>query len=273
MTNSVMGSIGRGIAAQLQDRLKEIVNEDLERLASNKVKCGEKVNAKLDDLVEVVREHPEIMSAELNSLIKFMRSIYINNGKEPVLDEVSLICSETPTGAASCYVLREVLERGIDVDGYYLKPKVSTYVVKALGNLGSSFSPASFYVGLLNLVCCALRLCERGWRVLANLTGGFKPEVAYTTAILMALSNIESIYYVHEGLKDVVLLPLLNLVVSSVNFKERLSKEPYKSYYQRALGELYEVFVNEIENCILGRTYLMPCESLEEYLKRCKLIT
>lgn len=49
-------------------------------------------------------------------------------------------------------------------------------------------------------------------RIVANLTGGFKPESGALLAIA-GLIGIDSVYYIHEVFRDVVELPILPLKI------------------------------------------------------------
>ncbi len=83
---------------------------------------------------------------------------------------------------------------------------VEAYRVEKLG--------VDFSEGILNLIALIkqeiLRKSSGYDRILANLTGGFKPESA---AILVAagLLGIDTVYYIHEVMKDIVELPVIPL--------------------------------------------------------------
>jgi len=73
-----------------------------------------------------------------------------------------------------------------------------------------------FSKGILGLVAEVKNIISsmggRYDRVLANLTGGFKPESA---AVLVAagLLGIDAVYYIHEAMRNVVELPVIPLRV------------------------------------------------------------
>ncbi|UXD22555.1 hypothetical protein IPA_06190 [Ignicoccus pacificus DSM 13166] len=197
----------------------------------------------VERLASLVSEDLEAWSAELNALNKFY-----SNFKN--VDEVTLLCTDTLAGQVAYATVFKALGRGVKTPLGELKPSVKAYVVKELGKN----SPHSFYVGLLSLTCCLNKEIAGKNKYYLNLTGGFKPESAYATAIaLTKVPSVEAIYYVHETFRDLVLLPLIPLSTGGLPLMNLL-KEPYKDYFTNILGSEEEVkgFVDKLEKCLKG---------------------
>ena len=145
------------------------------------------------------------------------------------------------------------MEDGVKTPVGELKPSVRAYTVKDLGKS----EPHYFYSGLLSLTCCILReISSRNNKYYLNMTGGFKPESAYATAVaMMRVPQIEAIYYVHESFRDLVLLPILATALRGDEaLGKMLTKHPYDEYYSKALGgkEKVREFAEKLVKCIKG---------------------
>ena len=163
-----------------------------------------------------VSDNPRRASAELNAFIGYLEYLS-NNGIRGIRHYIVLLSTDTGAGWFSTRILEEYLEdvRGQDlskiwgIEGHVVEG-VEAHRVEKLG--------VEFSEGILNLIAkikkIMLSTSDRYDRVLANLTGGFKPESA---AILVAagLLGIDTVYYIHEAMKNIVELPVIPLRVDT----------------------------------------------------------
>ena len=184
-------------------------SEDLE--ASNRAVLG---TDEFKAVLGYLSDNPRGASAELNAFIGYLEYL-AGNGVRGVRHHVVLLSTDTGAGWFSTRVLEEYLRgfvgqdlsRVWGVEGHV----IDGVEARRVGKLGVDFSE-----GILNLVAEVKRIIlsvgARYDRVLANLTGGFKPESA---AILVAsgLLGIDTVYYIHEAMKDIVELPVIPLRV------------------------------------------------------------
>ena len=246
--------------------LDEDIKEALERLSRNEKACVPK-NVVTRIAQEVVND-PKRLSAELNALARFYETVGL------LVDEVRLLCTDTLAGEVACHIIREALGMGIKTSVGTLRAPVHAYVVKALGK------PNMFYVGLLNFSCCVVKeLSEadneraKGYdvKIHANLTGGFKPESAYASIILFSQSPpVETVYYIHETFRDLVLLPIFSVSLVPDKLNYTLKKEPYSEYYREVLGgeEELEGYAEKLIRCLKG-SYLSCSRPLRDLPEEC----
>ena len=184
-------------------------SEDLE--ASNRAAPG---TDEFKAVLGYVSGNPRKASAELNAFIGYLEHL-VDNGVRGVEHRIVLLSTDTGAGWFSTRVLEEYLK---EVVGHDLSKiwgvgghKVVGVESRRIEKLGVDFSE-----GILGLIAevkkIILRVGDKYDRVLANLTGGFKPESA---AVLVAagLLGIDAVYYIHEAMRNVVELPVIPLRV------------------------------------------------------------
>lgn len=155
---------------------------------------------------------PRRASAELNAFIGYLKRLE-ENGVVGVSHHIVLLGTDTGAGWFCVRIIEEYLKDMVGQDisktwgiGGHVIGGVEAYRVEKLG--------VDFSEGILNLIALIkqeiLRKSSGYDRILANLTGGFKPESA---AILVAagLLGIDTVYYIHEVMKDIVELPVIPL--------------------------------------------------------------
>ncbi|MEM1520835.1 MAG: putative CRISPR-associated protein [Candidatus Korarchaeum sp.] len=147
-------------------------------------------------ILQYLRQDPRRASAEMNSLFGYIEDVR----KEDVLNiknlisEIHLIRSDTEVGRLAADVLYEYLNS--------LGLNVSVHVV-------SGFGSGDFDLAIENLVNKVRGIVKfSGDKLVFNLTGGYKPEVA-AMAVLAAENDIEQ-YYIHEASKKTVTLPSIS---------------------------------------------------------------
>ncbi len=165
-------------------------------------------------VLDYLSSSPRRASAELNAFIGYLEHL-ANQGVRGVRHHIILLGTDTGIGWFSTKILEEYLKEivGQDlskiwgIEGHVLEGVEA----RRIGRLGVDFSE-----GTLNLIAevkkVTLNLGAKYDRVLANLTGGFKPESA---AILVAagLLGIDTVYYIHEAMENIVELPVIPLKV------------------------------------------------------------
>lgn len=161
-----------------------------------------------------VSGNPRKASAELNAFIGYLEYL-VDNGVRDVEHRIVLLSTDTGAGWFSTRILEEYLK---GVVGYDLSKiwGVEGHVVEGVETRRVEKLGVDFSEGILSLIAevkkIILRMSGKYNRVLANLTGGFKPESA---AVLVAagLLGIDAVYYIHEAMRNVVELPVIPLRV------------------------------------------------------------
>ena len=163
--------------------------------------------------------------AEINALFGYLRE----RGLKPeeatkLIGEVHLISSDTVLGNLSASALEEYLKS--------ILPKVPVHLHRVMG-----FQTGNFEVALINLKE-KVREISKGKKVVLNLTGGFKAEIAALSA-LAAESGFRA-YYIHEVGQRTVELP------SSSELRIRFTrKEKILGILAVLLSFPYELFLGK----------------------------
>ncbi len=171
-----------------------------------------------DDLyrtvLDIVRKDPEKYSAELNTIIKFLRVW----GRAGYLDELKIVLYPTDTG--NCRFCAEII-RDILLEGsrlLNLKPECK--VVCEIINLRGFGTSVEFFFGeglcdlLDKYAGYIVNLKRNNYIIVLMPIGGYKPESTYAT-IIGLIFGVSKVVYVHETFREVVELPLVPLDVSS----------------------------------------------------------
>ena len=150
---------------------------------------------------EYIKERPEEASAEIKAFIRYLgkRGLSVENAGE-LVKKVYLLVSNTRAGMLAGEVIKEYL-RGINVP-------TSTLTI-------TGFERMDFKEALKELKREIKPLIGAFKKVVLNLTGGFKPEIAVLSA--MAAENGLSSYYIYRGAEDVVELPVNHITLKLKN--------------------------------------------------------
>ena len=199
------------------------VDDELQDLFRNMSRPGNEV---FDDVFNLVKSDPLTYSAELNTI-----TTYLN--KYPAkahISEVLIILYPTDTGTSifSSWIIKHYIEaepmdfrRRADLPNSTLIRVDEPVVLRGFGK-GVEW----FKAGLMDLMDKftgrIIELKGKGYRVVVNPTGGFKPESAYLTLIAM-LAGAWRIIYSHESFREVVELPALPITIDP-KYRESLSQ-------------------------------------------------
>jgi len=170
----------------------------------------------LEDAVKALSTDPAGFSAELNSIIAFLRSLPARH----VINELRLQFYPTDTGTSRfcARAITEYLRRyGNEFRGLTGIPTSAALVVDDSVTLrGFGRDVDWFREGLVDLmdkfVGRVIELRRGGYRVVVNPTGGFKPESAYLTLMAM-LAGAWRVIYIHETFREIVELPMLPITI------------------------------------------------------------
>ncbi|HIP57569.1 MAG TPA: putative CRISPR-associated protein [Ignisphaera aggregans] len=172
-------------------------------------------------VMKCLTSDPRRYSAELNAFIGYLQRL-AQQGVKGVNHIITLFSTDTGVGWFSARVIEEYLKSFVDTDLFTTWGVEGHRIAEVrppirVENLGRDFSE-----GMINLVAKVRSEVERfrqdvgkrigfeNVRIVANLTGGFKPESGALLAIA-GLIGIDSVYYIHEVFRDVVELPILPL--------------------------------------------------------------
>ncbi len=163
--------------------------------------------------VQEVAKDPEGMSAELNTIISFLRH-WDGTAYTQELN-IRLYPTYTGTGIFCAYVIKNYILDHTDnfVDRADLRRdcriSCDVSVLKGFGT-----DERFFVEGIDELLDKyarhILELRRQGYRVVLAATGGFKPECTYAT-IIGLLCGVDRIVYIHEAFKHLVELPAIPL--------------------------------------------------------------
>ena len=143
---------------------------------------------------DLVKSDPKGKSAELNAFLAYLDSNPVT--KDSV--EIGLYTTDTGNGWFCGMVLYEVLKEM----GFTVNEPVR---VKHFG-LGPSFLQDALAELMDKIARVVVSKKEQGLRVCLNATGGYKPEVTFAVITSLAL-GVDRVYYIHEGFRDLVVLP------------------------------------------------------------------
>lgn len=165
-------------------------------------------------VLSYVSGNPRRASAELNAFIGYLEYL-MSRGVVNVKHYIVLLGTDTGAGWFSTRILEEYLSNIREQDLSRIwgirEHMIKDVEARRINNLGISFKD-----GLLNLIGVVKEIVSEKSgeydRILANLTGGFKPESA---AILIAagLLGIDTVYYIHEVMKEIAEIPVIPLSI------------------------------------------------------------
>ncbi|ADY01688.1 APE2256 family CRISPR-associated protein [Vulcanisaeta moutnovskia 768-28] len=220
---SLLGNIERNInRLGLSQVSREVFGRQPSRLSINDELQGqferwaEEGGDVLEDAVKALSTDPAGFSAELNSIIAFLRSLPARH----VINELRLQFYPTDTGTSRfcARAITEYLRRyGNEFRGLTGIPTSAALVVDDSVTLkGFGRDVDWFREGLVDLmdkfVGRVIELRRGGYRVVVNPTGGFKPESAYLTLMAM-LAGAWRVIYIHETFREIVELPMLPITI------------------------------------------------------------
>ena len=224
---------------------KLAVDDELQELFRKMSKPGDEV---FDDVFNLVKSDPLTYSAELNAIAAWLR----NYPAKSTIGEVLIALYPTDTGNSifSAAVIRHYLNA--ESLGFKertgLSPSTVVKVDEPVVLRGFGKGVEWFRDGLMELIDKfagrIIDLKNRGYRVVVNPTGGFKPESAYLTLIAM-LAGAWRIIYSHESFREIVELPMLPLSLDP-RFKDAL-KQVGQGVYKGVLEQV-GVNVDELED-------------------------
>ncbi|ADN50534.1 putative CRISPR-associated protein [Vulcanisaeta distributa] len=182
----------------------------------------------LEDAVKALSKDPAGFSAELNSIIAFIKSLPARH----VISELRLQFYPTDTGTSRfcARAITEYLRRfQEDFRGLIGIPAYSALIIdEPIVLKGFGRGVEWFREGLTDLmdrfVSNIVRLRRDGYKVVVNPTGGFKPESAYLTVVAI-LAGAWRVVYAHETFREVVELPILPITLDS-KYVKALSGRP-----------------------------------------------
>ena len=235
---SLLGNIERSLdKLGLSQRAREVfgsrdkppsrlpIDDELQGLFDKWASEGGEV---LEDVVRVLSSDPVGFSAELNSLVAFLKSLPARH----VISELRLQFYPTDTGTSrfSARALIEYLRRYGDKfrESAGLPANARLVIDDPITLRGFGRGVEWFREGLSDLmdkfVNNIVSLRRDGYKVVVNPTGGFKPESAYLTVMAM-LAGAWRIIYIHETFRDIVELPILPITINP-RYANLLSRNP-----------------------------------------------
>jgi len=159
-----------------------------------------------DALVSLVYMDPKRYSAELNAFISVIDYL----GVSSFTHDIVLFASDTPESLWAARIIESAIR------DYKLEREnvIRDIRVESVDQLGRDFWP-----GLTNLLSRLVWHITRGKkegydRILVNLTGGFKPESAYSL-LAVNIAGADAAYYIHEVSREPVILPLFRVSPTS----------------------------------------------------------
>ncbi len=191
-------------------------------------------------VVDIVSQDPELMSAELNTMIKFLRSWRPNTAYIEEL-HIRLYPTDTGTSIFCAHAIKNYVEQKQEhfkklTD---LKPdcKITCDIVELRG---FGVSEKFFVEGideLLNKYAKYIISQKRqGRKVILIASGGFKPEVTYAV-IIGLLAGVDKIVYIHEAFRYYVELPRIPIDINP-EVKTLIDKIGYGTYPKHALESM-----------------------------------
>ena len=176
--------------------------DPIQDVALRSARPGDRV---FDALLNFISEDPEVASAELNALLKF---VSLNSHVPPSEVGVLIYSSDTGIGYLCASVIHEYLGR----EGYHLL-QIKPIRIPWLGRSEEVFDDA--LSNLLDLVVRKIiEWSKKGTPVYINATSGYKAETQFLV-LAAAIAGARTAYYIHETFKDVVELPLPLLTLDS----------------------------------------------------------
>ncbi len=240
MGTSLLGNLERNIdKLTLSQRSREVfgnrakppsrlpVDDELQRSFEEWSAKGGEV---LEDAVKALSKDPAGFSAELNSIIAFIKSLPARH----VISELRLQFYPTDTGTSRfcARAITEYLRRfqedfkgliGIPADSALIIDE--PIVLKGFGRGGVEWFREGGLTDLMDkFVSNIVRLRRDGYKVVVNPTGGFKPESAYLTVVAI-LAGAWRVVYAYETFREVVELPILPITLDS-RYVKALSGRP-----------------------------------------------
>ena len=141
--------------------------------------------------------------AEIDSTRKWLQWTEIESGRAPAsLKRITLLASDTDVGRWVTNILERILPRALNLGSVEVEPVVVEQVARASMQRGLR----SFVREVGQRTRTAQNL---GRQVAINATAGFKVESAFGTLLGATLGA--EIFYLHETMKDVVVLPPMPL--------------------------------------------------------------
>lgn len=211
----------------------------------------------LNELYNFLFENPRQNSAELNSLLSFVK------GKNK--ENIHIYLIGTNTGSNN--ICKYAIERYLKENGFtlYTPKEVSGYFWES-SKYDEKIAKEEFTKDIASLLDKILYLVrkkqEEGFDVFINPTGGFKPHVV-VSALAGFLTGCR-VYYIHEEFKEIIEFPRLFYIPKGkeIQILEILSDKKPRS--GKEFYELQERFENEIERL---KVYGLVDTERDEYEK------
>jgi len=220
-----------------------------------------KENPLYRSIYKIVCQKPEEFSAELNTILKFLRTW---SPISAYLDELKIYLYPTDTDNCKfcANIIRDFIVNNREIlVKYGLKPECGVEcVIEELKGFGVSVE-FFFKEGIDDLLNKYARVIKElkgsGYRVIIMPVGGYKPECTYAT-IVGLLFGADKVVYIHESFREIVELPLIPINIDSkfVDLIRRIgSREVTKS-------EIDEWDIDELVDrgllCRSGEFYTVP---------------
>ena len=196
VTNTAKRLLGRGLFDRIgEDKLEGLSDGKTVNSTFNALSGDEEAFFE-GEMLRYVEEDPKRASAELNAFLTYLESKGVDLGEaRGLIERVYLLVSATKAGELAGRVIERYLS------GKGLHPSVEKI---------THFQSMDFERALEELKETVRHLIPRfasvrGRKVLLNLTGGFKAEIAALSAL--ASENGLDAYYIHETSRKVVMLP------------------------------------------------------------------
>ncbi len=188
-------------------------------------------------IVDVISQNPELMSAELNTMIKFLRSWKPNT---TYIDEMHIRLYPTDTGTSifCAYAIKNYVEQMQEQFKMLTELKPDCRITCDVVELkGFGVSEKFFVEGIDELLDKYARYIisqkKQKRKVILIASGGFKPEVTYAV-IIGLLAGVDKIVYIHEAFRYYVELPRIPIDINA-EVKALVDKIGYGTYPKHAL--------------------------------------
>lgn len=175
-------------------------------------------------LYKALEKDPILYSAELNAFLN-----YCKNLDSRFIAKIFIYCTDTGTAFLSASMIKEYLESHKSIDPIS-RMNIEDIRIKRLNGFTKDFNQG--LINLLDSLASDIKDLRNRYRICIAATAGFKPEVIYTSIISM-LSKADIIYYIHESMRDLIMLPILPLTIDNellTFLKNTPNAEPLESF-------------------------------------------
>lgn len=164
---------------------------------------------------------PYKASAELNSILSYFKLLN-NRGIKNIVHDIVLYPTDTGTSLFCSKIIELFLKKYYTTLVSHFDKELEGHSIGSVEVRIVSGFGIDFWTGLLNLIreiSLKTQYVRRNYqRILVNLTAGFKPESGFLL-LISSIIGIDTSYYIHEYMREIIEIPILELELSS-NMKQ-----------------------------------------------------